>query len=141
MNSDLASNGDAYDPERFVRGGVAEADGKGKAVRWSTKGQVFGIRLTLETGKVAMPYCFLRSLPWINLAATCIELIVEGYHRDEEGWRLGDWLVTITGKRLTLIHDQINAGKLEWVQPAKDERAEYPEVDGVTVEWFEEKNR
>ena len=131
MNREEATNG-SYNPERFARGAVQHQDND-KAGKGS-KQQVFGIRLETKDGFVSLPYGFLRGLPWMNKDKTRVEIPIEGYHRHDGTWTLGEWLVTVTGKRLGSMFDYLNGAKQEWIQPAQEERQEYPEVDGVVIE-------
>ena len=135
MSRDKGSNGDAYDPERFVRGAVSEATkGRDKAGKKSPH-QVLGLRLITAGGFVGLPYGFLRSLPWMNPEKKRIEMIVEGYHRHDGEWKLGLWLVAVSGSLLEPVFDHICLGKREWLHAGCSE-GEEPFVSEVTVEWF-----
>lgn len=115
-------------------------DAKGKYGQKEKSGrgshqQIFGMRVILPSGYASIPYGFLRSLPWMDNGQTRIELLVEGYHRQED-WKLGLWLVVIKGKNLEKIFDAINVSKREWTQAGDDDDG--TTVDGVEIREFDE---
>ncbi len=101
----------------------------------SSHQQVFAMRVITSTGYASIPYGFLRSLPWMDSGHTRIELIVEGYHRQEQ-WKIGLWLVTIKGEYLEKLFDAINVSKREWTHPGEGE--EGTRVDSVEITEFED---
>jgi hypothetical protein len=113
----------------------ADSDSAGRG----NKQQTHFLRLHLADGVHAMQYGGEIGWPWMNLAATVIEIPSSGRVRRPEGWKLGEWLVTIRGKRLESVFDQIAEARRLSVRATEGEvPADKPVIDSITVEPMEE---
>lgn len=113
----------------------ADSDSAGRG----NKQQTHSLRLHLADGVHAMQYGGEIGWPWMNLAATVIEIPSSGRVRRPEGWKSGEWLVTIRGKRLESVFDQIAEARRLSVRATEGEvPADKPVIDSITVEPMEE---
>ena len=72
--------------------------------------------------------------PWMNTAATMIEIPSSGRYRAPDGWKSGDWLIVIKGKRLKSVFDQIaEARRLSVKVTDGDVEDPKPVIDSITV--------
>ena len=99
-----------YDPASGLRGITSKndapddddkpvSDHAGKAGRH----QSFALWLTLSGGHSAPLYGHLTGAPWMNLEETRIEVPFGGRLRERDGWKEGEFVAVIKGKRLKLI--------------------------------------
>lgn len=100
-------NGD-YDPTRRMRGLATEKpDADTDSAGRHNKHATHSIRLHLADGVHAMQYGGEIGWPWMNPAATRIEIPSSGRVRRGDKWVSGEWLAVVVGKRLEPVFDQI----------------------------------
>lgn len=104
----MSGDNGGYDPSRFARGATGErSEADSDSAGRGNKHQTHSLRLHLADGIHAMQYGAEIGWPWMNPAATRIEIPTSGRYRTPDGWKSGEWLVVVEGKRLEPVFDQI----------------------------------
>lgn len=131
-------NGGTYDPTRFARGAAspvdkqdADSDSAGRGNKHATH----SLRLHLADGVHAMQYGGEIGWPWMNKAATRIEIPSSGRVRRNGKWVSGEWLAVVEGERLGMVFDQIAEARRLSVQITEgDVQEPKPIISSISVE-------
>jgi hypothetical protein len=135
MIDQSAASDDSFNPATLSRGMTEPSKEKDKAGR-GNKTPVHGVRLTLADGScMSLRNCLITGHPWMNPEHTVIEIPIQGRVKLEGEWKPNaDYLVTVTGRNLEVIFDQVSEDKRVSIHKSVAAEGKEPQVDLVEVE-------